>query len=528
MSQAGKDREEGTTTSDGERRTADGSGFNASSLDVADRVITLTSPQTTNTRHNTVLEEILHVLRLALPLAATNLCAFAISLVSFGFVGRLGSQQLAVVILSTSLFNVTGLSIIQGLNSTLETFCGQAWGAENYPAVGIALQRMLLLDAIAAGIITILWYSSTAPLLRMLGQDPLLSSQASDYLLILAPALWFAGIYEALKRYLAVQGKGNVGAVITFIGLALCPVYNYVLIFTMNLGLDGAALAVVAVEVTLALGLLGYSIQLERFRAQEESPQRTWRGWWSWDSFSGWGLFLRHAVPSIVMIAAEWWSFELLVILSGWLENPNLQLAVMGICLNLSATVWSTISGLSLACSARVAAMLGAGLPHQARQTALISFSIGVFFEIFIAGFIFIFRSRVGYGFTSSKTLVEAVAKLMPVFVLSLPGDGANCVLQGLLRGTGKQSVGALTNMCFYWLIGLPLVYYLGFVQKLGLFGLWTGVAVLNTLLGVVMLVISFVFIDFEKESRKAIERGGGGAELLRPLLLNTESLDLM
>lgn len=50
---------------------------------------------------------------MALPLSAASLCSFAVGLVTTGFVGRLGQQELSVSVLGTSIFNVTGLSIVQ-------------------------------------------------------------------------------------------------------------------------------------------------------------------------------------------------------------------------------------------------------------------------------------------------------------------------------------------------------------------------------------------------------------------------------
>lgn len=35
------------------------------------------------------------------------------------------------------------------------------------------------------------------------------------------------------------------------------------------------------------------------------------------DSFRDWGEYFRLSVPATVMICAEWWSFEILVILAG-------------------------------------------------------------------------------------------------------------------------------------------------------------------------------------------------------------------
>ena len=81
-------------------------------------------------------------------------------------------------------------------------------------------------------------------------QDPQLSSSAARYLFITAPALWCGGMFESGKRYLVAQGVVRPPSVITLIALGLSPLYCWALIFKLDLGLDGAALSVVAIQVS--------------------------------------------------------------------------------------------------------------------------------------------------------------------------------------------------------------------------------------------------------------------------------------
>ena len=64
------------------------------------------------------------ILRLAAPLSISNLAGYAISMVVIAATGHLGEEPLSVVVLATSVFNVTGLSVLIGFSSAMETFCG--------------------------------------------------------------------------------------------------------------------------------------------------------------------------------------------------------------------------------------------------------------------------------------------------------------------------------------------------------------------------------------------------------------------
>jgi hypothetical protein len=71
-------------------------------------------------------------------------CRYLISVVSITAIGRIGAIELAAAALATSIYTVTGHSLVLGLSSAMETLCGQAYGAQDYKALGEILQRALL------------------------------------------------------------------------------------------------------------------------------------------------------------------------------------------------------------------------------------------------------------------------------------------------------------------------------------------------------------------------------------------------
>lgn len=62
---------------------------------------------------------------MAVPLAAQNVFAQASTFISVGFAGHIGRAELSAAVLGTSILNVTGLAMLAGLASAMETLCGQ-------------------------------------------------------------------------------------------------------------------------------------------------------------------------------------------------------------------------------------------------------------------------------------------------------------------------------------------------------------------------------------------------------------------
>jgi multidrug resistance protein, MATE family len=158
---------------------------------------------------------------------------------------------------------IAGLSIIIGLSSALETLCGQAYGAQNFPLLGIYMQRSVVLTTCVAALISLAW-SQAGPLLQLLGQSPTLATQAAHYIQILIPALFLTCVSESIRRFLVSQSIVRptmlISGVVTLLSLPL----NYFLIFVLNWGLLGAAATVVLCNLATTLLIIGYVLTVGR------------------------------------------------------------------------------------------------------------------------------------------------------------------------------------------------------------------------------------------------------------------------
>lgn len=95
-------------------------------------------------------------------------------------------------------------------------------------------------------------------------------------------------------------------------------------------------------------------------------------------------------------------------------------------------------------------------------------------------------------------------------------------MLSGVLRGAGRQGIGAATSWCSYWLIGLPLAYVLAFRAQMGVLGLRLSLAAAVAMQALVLHVYTACMIDFDEEVRRAqalvavepaAANGGGGGD---------------
>ncbi|WIA28922.1 hypothetical protein OEZ86_011446 [Tetradesmus obliquus] len=441
------------------------------------------------TRSSSPLEELQRQSKMAGPLFLQNLLAYSTSVVAVAFIGHLDDPSLlSSAVLANSLFNVSGYSVVQGLSAGMETLCGQAYGGRSYKALGLWLQRALLITWLMCLPISLLW-THAEPLLLAVGQKPSIAAGAARYLWCILPTLFMGAVVECLKRYLLAQQVVLPGMVITMVTSCLCPLYNWLLIFKLQLGLTGAAYAFVLSQATSCLLLIGYTAWRDAAMAAAGDPQATWSRP-SMAVFAGWGMYLSYGVPACLMICMEWWCYEVLILLAGVTSNAEVAVGVMGLCLQISASAYMASMAYSSSVNTRIGNELGAGNAATAR----LAFIIGVAAVILVQACMILglfFGARQVLALLTNNEEVEGLARqVFPILLPTFIGDGVNAVAAATLRGAGRQGLGAAINAVGYWCFGVPLSALFGLKLGMGVRGFWLGLLCTTYSMSAVQLLI--------------------------------------
>lgn len=134
----------------------------------------------------------------SVPLMGTYLLQYSFSLTTIFVVGHIGTDELGAVSLATMTANITGLAIYEGLATSLDTLCAQAYGSGRKELVGLHLQRMILFMLAVTIPIGAVWLCS-GWILAALVPEKELAHLAGWYLsLLLAGAPGYA-IFEAVS-----------------------------------------------------------------------------------------------------------------------------------------------------------------------------------------------------------------------------------------------------------------------------------------------------------------------------------------
>jgi MATE family multidrug resistance protein len=449
-------------------------------------------------------QEFRPMLRLAAPLALTELGWLAMSFVDTVMVGRLPDSATAIgaVSLGSTLFSSIGL-VGSGTVLGMDTLVSQAYGARRLEECHRTMwNSMYMVCAISpllmAAVLAII------PLFPQFGLAPGLVAQTVPFLKALVWSTLPLAIYFALRRYLQAMHivKPVVFALISANLVNLAG--NWVLVYGhwgfRARGVPGSGWSTCISRTYMVLVLAVAAIYYDRKRQS---------GLWKASrKLELWRVreLLRLGMPAALQLLLEISAFATATFLIGKLGA--VPLAGHQIALNVASFTYMVPLGISSAAAIRVGHALGARDIHGAARAGWMALFFGAAF-MFCSGLsLFLFAHGIARVYTPEQNVVSAGATLLLVAAVFQLFDGLQVVATGALRGAGNTRIPMLVNLVGYWALGLPLGAWLCFRMKLGAMGMWIGLCLALVIIGSILVGVWSALIR-----QLMAEKLGSGAE---------------
>jgi MATE family multidrug resistance protein len=385
---------------------------------------------------STTTAEARTLVKLATPVVITQIGTMLMGVVDIIMVGHVGVDALGgaslgrVWVFGTLLI---GMGIVMGIDPIVT----QAHGARNPARMGIALQQGMVLALLVSLPIAGLWLL-TRSVLGLFGQDAELSRMAEGYVLVQIPAIPFFLFYSVLRSYLQGRAIMRPAMWVAILANVFNVAANWVLIYGHfgfpAMGLVGAGIATAMTRAIMFFGLLAFTLW---FRFYEGA----WVGWSSkaWN-LSGLREVLHYGIPVGLHIGLEIWAFQTATLLSGRLGNE--QLAAHIVALNLASLTFMVPLGISIASVTRVGNLIGEGNPKRAQTSAWAALGMGAAVMAVAAVIFIVFRGVLPRIYTEDM---------------------------------GRTRPAAVFNFVGFWVLALPLAWWLAFYRGMGIAGIWWG-----------------------------------------------------
>jgi len=198
--------------------------------------------------------------------------------------------------------------VLAGVNCAQETLVSQAYGQGELKISGVYLNRGFFVMTLVYIPLAVL-LSFSYELLISCGQDHAVASYATDYIYPMIPAMYFLGLFDLARRFLTCLQFSQAPMVAQVIASA---VHILLCVFWVNpydKGVSGLGIATLATYFLMFFFTLVYSFCIKTLRESLSWPNK--------QSFTCWGEYMQISAPSIIMLLAEGWAFNVLGILAG-------------------------------------------------------------------------------------------------------------------------------------------------------------------------------------------------------------------
>ncbi|MBD1396310.1 MATE family efflux transporter [Pontibacter sp. JH31] len=409
---------------------------------------------------------------LAYPVVLSQLGHIMVSVFDSLMVGQIGTIPLAAASLGNSIFTIT-LVFGLGVSYSITPLIAAADGRRNYTRISLLLLNGLFSNLLLGVFLFIAGYF-LSPYITFLDQPEEVVRQAIPYINILFLSMVPLMVFQAFRQFAEGLSLTKQAMYISIVANALNVLLNYILIFGKlgfePMGLVGAGWATLISRIIMALMMGAYVLYAKRFAAFHRF------------------LTIRHlslihmyhifklGLPISGQMVFEMGAFSFSAIMIGWLGAR--ELAAHQIAINVASVTYMMASGIAAAATIRVGNQKGLRNFRAMRMAGNSSFAMGVIFMIASGILMIAGKNFIPSLYIDDPAVIEMASMLMIIAALFQISDGVQVVGLGALRGLEDVRIPSLISLVAYWVIGLPVGYFLCFKAGFGVNGVWTGLLV--------------------------------------------------
>ena len=426
-------------------------------------------------------------LKLAIPVVISQLGHTLVHTADSVIVGHFaGTIPLAAVSLVNSIFTVV-LVIGMGISYGLTPLIAQENGRKNFKECGRLLSNSLLINAIMGILLYLLVYFGSLLIIDNMGQAPEVVQQARPYLGLLGFSIIPLMIFMTFKQFAEGLGFTKQAMMISLWGnvLNVCLGVIFVkgLFGIAPMGISGVGWSTLIDRSIMAVVMAIYVIRSRYFK--EYLKSFALRSIGKLRSLS----ILKIGTPVAMQYTFEVSAFSAAAILIGTIGA--VEQAAHQVAINLASMTYMMASGISAAATIKTGNNFGRKDFLSLRLSAISNYHIVLIF-MSVAALIFVgLNQYLPWIYTSDRSVIIVAAQLLIIAGFFQLFDGAQVVGLGILRGIGDVNVPTLITFIAYWIIGLPVGYYLGIYLGMGANGIWYGLT-LGLLVSAGLLFIRF------------------------------------
>jgi MATE family multidrug resistance protein len=432
--------------------------------------------------------------RLALPLVMAEVGWMSMGVVDTIMAGHLPQPAVTIsaVALGQVLYNTLAFGV-GGVLLGLDTYISQAHGArELEDANRWLLSGVALACGLSALLMSMVWIGPLA--MVHLRVDREVMGQAVRFLEALNWGSLPLFLYMTFRRYLQAFNHVRPIAAAVITANAVNAGLDWLLLYGHRFNVAGHSVGIPAYEVVGA----AWSTVIARVYLAGFVGAAVW---WV-DRRHGYGLraiawtvnwervkkLVALGAPVGGQIFVEISIFAAVTALIGTMGT--VQLAGHEIALNCVSLTFMVPFAISAAATVRVGQAVGRGSASDAAAAGWTAIGFGAAFMLAMSLVLLLMPGWIAGGFTRDPVVIAATVPLLLVGAAFQFFDGVQVTATGALRGVGNTNAGLYVQLIGYWVVGIPVGWWLGFHRQWGAVGLWAGLCAGLMIAGVALVTV--------------------------------------
>jgi MATE family multidrug resistance protein len=434
-------------------------------------------------------------LKIGLPVIIAQLLQMSMNFVDTVMAGNLSAQDLAAVAVGGAVF-IPFMMLAAGILMAITPIVAQMVGGRKLEEIGTNIRQGLWLSLILS--IPIFFIIRNLEfVMHLLDVTPTIIPLAQGYLSAISWGVFGVSGYMALRFFNEGMSVTRPAMYFALIGVLVNIFANYIFMYGKlgfpELGAVGCGYASAVVGYVMFLGMLLFTMKhppYQRFDIFSSIRLPEW---------SYLKEILQVGIPIGLSSTMEVTMFALVSLLMGSLS----EIAVAGhqVAINFSAMTFMVPFGLSTAITTRVGNAIGKNSMVEARRRGYVGIALATFFMSITAVIMYLFPDIITSMYTQDADVQSVAIGLLYMAAIFQISDGLQVSGYGALRGLKDTTVPMVVNFIAYWVVGLPLGYYLGIIREIGPQGLWMGLIAGLTIAAILHNIRFYLLTKSESES---------------------------
>lgn len=400
--------------------------------------------------------------KIALPIIAQNMLMNLVNMLDTIMIGQLGKNEIAATGLGNQVFFLLNM-VLFGVSSGGSIFIAQYYGKKDFKSIKRTLGIVMTFAFAAAFLFSIGAVCFPSVLMNFYSKDSAVIAIGNEYLRYVGLSYVFIALSFPFQFALRSTNHVMLPTVTTAIAFVLNAILNYLFIFGFSvipaMGVKGAAIATVISRVIefLLLILWSYKSKFEICGTFKEHF-----------SFYREDLikFLKVALP--VIINESLWGFGITLQNTIYSHAGTDIIAAFNITGNISQLTWVFFIGVGNAAGILIGHKIGEGNHLLAKAYAHRFAWFMPVSAICLAMCLLPMSMALPVFFKVGPDVILLAKKMLYILMCFYPLNAFNMFfIVGLCRSGGDTVYAAVNDICWMYLLAIPLACFVAFVLKL-------------------------------------------------------------